>query len=145
MIIPILIISIIFLVWGIKEIEELQKFIGMWGIIISIVAIVILTSQVIGQRTIDQKIVMYQEENTSIETKVKETVRTFMNYEESTYKQLVEEADLTTLLVKYPDLNSNELVKTEVNLYIENNNKIKQLKEKKINITIYKWWLYFGK
>ena len=85
------------------------------------------------------------EENTNIETKVKETVRAYMNFEESTYTELIKDADLTTLMIKYPELNSNELVKTEINLYIENNNKIKELKEKKIDKTILKWWLYFGK
>ena len=67
-----------------------------------------------------------------------------MNFEEKTYAELVKDADLTTLLIKYPELNSNELVKTEVNLYVENNTKIKELKEKQIDLTIKKWWLYFG-
>ena len=145
MVIPILIVLIIILIWGIFECEDMLQFIGGFGTILCIIAIVVLTTQVVGQRTVDQKIEMYQEENMNIETKVKETVRAYMNYEESIYKQLVENADLTTLVIKYPELNSNELIKTEINLYIENNNKIKALKEEKINITIYKWWLYFGK
>ena len=87
---------------------------------------------------------MYQSENAIIEKKVKETVRAYMNFEEKTYTELVKDADLTTLLIKYPELNSNELVKTEVNLYVENNTKIKELKEKQIDLTIVKWWLYFG-
>lgn len=33
----------------------------------------------------------------------------------------------------------------EIEVYIENNAKIKQLKEEKINLAIKKWWLYFGK
>ena len=145
MIIPITIILIIILIWGIFECEDILQFIGGFGTILCIITIVCLTTLVVNQRTVDQRIEIYQEENMNIETKVKETVRTFMNYEESTYKQLVENADLTTLVIKYPELNSNELIKTEINLYIENNNKIKALKEEKINITIYKWLLYFGK
>ena len=101
--------------------------------------------EVVGERTIDKKIQMYQEENSQIEQKVKETVRTYMNYEEKTYKELIETADLTTVIIKYPELNSNELIKIEIDLYIQNNKKIKELKEDKINIDIYKWWLYFGK
>ena len=93
---------------------------------------------------VDKKIALYEEHNASIEKKVKETVRAYMNYEESTYKELVENADLTTLVIKYPELNSNELVKSEIYLYKENNNKIMKLKEDQINKPVMAWWLYFG-
>lgn len=93
---------------------------------------------------IDEKIEMYQEENASIETKVKETVRAYMDFEQDTYKNLIETADLTTLILKYPELNSNELVKAEIETYKENNAKIKELKEEKINKKTMSWWLYFG-
>lgn len=124
--------------------EEVGAFF-LLGIIICIIAIIALTCGVVRERTINSKIEMYQEENLIIENKVKETVKAYMNFEEKTYKELVKDADLTTLVIKYPELNSNELVKTEINLYVENNNKIKQLKEEKIDLTIKKWWLYFGK
>ena len=94
---------------------------------------------------IDKKIAMYEEENTKIEEKVKNTVRVYMNYEKDTYKELIEETDLTTLLVAYPDLNSNELVKSEVALYVENNRQIKEFKELQITRSTMRWWLYFGK
>ena len=94
---------------------------------------------------IDKKIEMYSEENAKIEIKVKETVRAYMNYEGDTYKNLIETADLTTLLIKYPELNSNELVKTEIELYKENTKELRTLKEQKINESLIKWWLYFGK
>lgn len=110
-----------------------------------IIAIICISGGLVECRTIDNKIQMYTEENTNIETKVKETVRTYMDFEENTYTELIKDADLTTLMIKYPELNSNELVKTEINLYIENNNKIKELKEKKIDETVVRWWLYFGK
>lgn len=93
---------------------------------------------------IEKKITMYQEENILIEEKVKNTVRAYMDYEESTYKELVEDADLTTLVIKYPELNSNELVKSEIQTYKENSDKIKSLKESEINKETLNWWLYFG-
>lgn len=93
---------------------------------------------------IEDKIAMYTEENSNIETKIKETVRAYMNFEQETYQNLVENADLTTLVIKYPELNSNELVKSEIETYKENNNKIKELKESSIMKSTYNWWLYFG-
>lgn len=120
--------------------------ISVGAFIVEIILLIMLIVEVsINIKTIDPKIKMYSEENQIIENKVKETVRSYMNYEENTYKQLVENADLTTLVIKYPELNSNELVKTEINLYVENNKKIKELKEEKIKLQPLKWWLYFGK
>lgn len=124
--------------------EEIGGFFGLC-FVGCIIAIICISCSLIECRTVDEKISMYTEENTNIETKVKETVRAYMNFEESTYTELIKDADLTTLMIKYPDLNSNELVKQEINLYIQNNNKIKELKEKKIDKTVVKWWLYFGK
>lgn len=145
MIIPIIIFFIIIAIIGSSIDEENLMVFGILGFIVCTIAIAFLTTKVVGQRTINQKLEMYQEENTTIETKVKETVRAYMDYEKETYTNLIESADLTTLLVKYPKLNSNELVKEEIKTYKENNKQIKTLKEQKINITIYKWWLYFGK
>lgn len=94
---------------------------------------------------VDEKIKMYEEENLVIEKKVKETVRAYMDYEKDTYEKIIKDADLTTLMVKYPELGSNELVKSEVALYVDNNKQIKKLKEKRITRSIYRWWIYFGK
>lgn len=93
---------------------------------------------------INEKLSMYEEENYKIETKVKETVQAYMNYEQETYKNLVENANLETLLIKYPELNSNELVKSEIEIYKENNNKIKELKEKALMKRTYDFWLKFN-
>ena len=93
---------------------------------------------------VDAKIEMYQEENQIIETKVKETVRAYMNYEQETYQSLLGNADLTTLMVKYPELNSNELVKMEIDTYKDNSSKIKELKEKRINKRMLGFWLFFN-
>lgn len=94
---------------------------------------------------IDKKIAMYQEENTLIEEKVKNTVMAYMDYEQETYDNLVKSADLETLLITYPELNSNELVKSQIDTYVQNNNKLKELKEKQIDKSTMAWLLYFGK
>ena len=37
------------------------------------------------------------------------------------------------------------MVIKQMDIYTENNNKIKELKEQKLDYQIAKWWLYFGK
>lgn len=145
MIIIIMIITLIATAISIVKRDEFATTIFVTPFIISAVIFCVLLVDVINGRTIDSKLEMYNEENTQIETKVKETVRAYMNFEEETYKELIKNAELEFLIIKYPELNSNELVKKEIELYIENNAKIKELKEEKINLAIKKWWLYFGK
>lgn len=36
------------------------------------------------------------------------------------------------------------MINKQIEIYQENNKKIKELKEQKINKEISKWWLYFG-
>lgn len=93
---------------------------------------------------VDKKIDMYTQENAEIEQKVKATVQAYTDYEQETYKNLIENADLQTLLIKYPELNSNELVKKEIEIYVSNNDKIKSLKEQKIDKKLLGWWLFFN-
>lgn len=127
---------------------------GAGGIIIGCMAEVIIVIAVIVQvcgisqlKVADQKISMYEEENAKIEQDITTIVKDYMNYEKDTYKVASEQIENSSLLVLtelYPDLKSNELVKKQIEIYTENNNKIKQLKEEKINNQTCKWWLYFG-
>lgn len=144
-----LFIFIILFILGVIIDNQTYDSIGEYLIVISaIVCIIIFVSITFiiidYPRNIDEKLNMYEEENQNIELKVKETVKVYMDYEQETYKNLVETADLTTLLVKYPELNSNELVKYEIEIYKSNNDKIKELKEKQIDRSSYNWYLYFG-
>ena len=50
-----------------------------------------------------------------------------------------------TLVSLYPELKADALVSKQIEIYISNNEKIKELKEFKINGSIYRWWLYFGR
>jgi hypothetical protein len=73
-----------------------------------------------------------------------------MNYEQSTYAESlknidISNTDIVVLTQLYPDLKSNEMVNTQIQIYQENNNKIKELKEQKLDYQVSKWWLYFGK
>ena len=119
-------------------VDMLLAFSGV-GIFIAILIILLCYPY-----NIDQKLSMYQEENGKIETKIKNTVQGYMDYEKETYLSFIEAADLETLLIKYPELSSNELVKSEIETYKENNEKIKKLKEQKINKNVYDFWLKFN-
>ena len=116
---------------------------GMVSGLITIFPFIIGLIYVVQAPIIDQKIEMYIEENASIELSVTTTVEKYLEHEFQIFDSLKGE-DIQTLLVVYPEINSNELVKKQIEIFVDNNNKIKELKEDKLNIEVWKWWVYFG-
>lgn len=113
------------------------------GFIVCFIATIIFGALVINGRTINSKIEMYSEENQKIEDDMNVLVEQYMNYESGTYGELKGESSIT-LVSLYPELKADALVEKQIEVYVTNNEKIKSLKEKLINVSNYKWWLYFG-
>lgn len=147
MLLLIILISVGITFWGVYDDDcgeyNLREIFGSFAIIIGVIAYVIVLSMY--PFNIDKRIAMYEEENKKIEEKVKDTVKAYMEYESDTLTKLIDTSDLTTLLVKYPELNSNELVKHEIQVYIDNSDTIKTLKNREISKSTFNFWLYFGK
>ena len=81
---------------------------------------------------IDEKIALYETQNAKIEAQVATTVEGYKEFESDTFANCKPE-DLTLVLTLYPELSSNELVKQQIYIYQENNEKILALKEQKLN------------
>lgn len=112
--------------------------------------IVFCSTNVSNIPIMDSKIAMYEQENNNIQSSISEIVENYMNYESGTYANSVEKIDLKDLDMMmatqiYPELKTNELIMRQIDIYTANNDKIKQLKEQKLNNQVSKWWLYFGK
>lgn len=112
--------------------------------IIEIIALLVVAGNLVSTRVINEKIELYEKQNKEIENKIEITVKNYMEYEGNTFKELKTESYIQ-LVNLYPDLKADQLVQQQMNLYISNNEKIISLKEAKVNKTVYKWWLYFGK
>ena len=144
MIFVLILISVIFIsLCFANDSEEMATFsLAVLGL--KLIAMVFLIGAVINGRVIEQKIELLETRNQEIEEKVKDTVRTYMEYEGKTYADLKIDSYIN-LVNLYPDLKSDELIKSEIELYQKNTEEITNLKMEKINISNYKWWLYFGK
>ena len=122
---------------------EIGGFFG-GAFLIGLVLTAIFGGLIINGRTLNAKIAMHEEENQRIETELNVLVEQYMNYEANTYGDLKGESSIT-LVSLYPELKADALVEKQIEIYTNNNSKIRGLKEKLINISNYKWWLYFGK
>ena len=114
------------------------------GLFITILFLIICTVNLVDGKTVNDKIIMYTEENTKIEQQVDAVVCNYMDFESTTYKDLKNTSDIILLTSLYPELKSDELIKSQIQVYLNNNNEIKLLKNQLIDLKIYKWWLYFG-
>lgn len=145
MIILILISIVLFIILLFTDADlEIAAF-PLTGFIIKLGIAICLLVKLVGTSVIDEKIELYSTQNEEIEKKVEEVVKQYMKHEQDTFTELKTDTNYITLVTLYPELKSDELIKSEINLYEKNNKKIIALKEQKIDKTIYKWWLYFGK
>ena len=118
-----------------------------FGSLISVVAligIIINIGILINGRTFYDKIAMYEQENAAIEQSVDVLVKDYYKHESDTYSSLKPE-NAVLFASAYPELQSNELATKQLEIYVDNNNKIKELKEDQINLSRNRFWLYFGR
>lgn len=134
--------------WLYDQIEEMAGGItlacGIIGSVISFVALIVLLVNVSQLKTLDLQIEMYQTENASIENQIAECVREYQKYETEIFTDVASDSAIT-LVPLYPELKADDLVKKQIDVYLANNQKIKELKEKKIMGNVTRWWAYFGK
>lgn len=110
-----------------------------------VAGMVLLSSVVNDGRIIEEKLAMYEQENQKIEQVVDAATKEYLGYESKVYDNIGDKSDVVTTVAMYPELASSEIVKEQIKLYESNNEKIKQLKEDRIDLGRDKWWLYFGK
>lgn len=108
-----------------------------------LIAVLIGVHNINTDKRIDAKIQLYTEENARIELMVTDAVETYLEHEYNIYDSLQGE-NIQTLLVAYPEINSNELVQKQIEIFVENNNQIKKLREKKADLISWKFLVYFG-
>ena len=119
------------------------QIIGAIIIMISTIVSIILFISVINRVGIDKEIAMYEEENTKIEQQIADVVTRYQEYEAGIFTEVAPESAMT-LVALYPELKSDTLVQSQIEVYVENNKAIKELKSSAINASVYRWWLYFG-
>lgn len=134
---------IMYAIWDSEVVSGLCAVIGATGFVIASIACIVLCVSVSKFNVIDNKIEMYQEENAKIEAQIASTVEKYQQHETNIFTEVAPDSSIT-LVALYPELKSDTLVQSQIEVYIENNNKIKSLKEEKINGSVYRWWLYFG-
>ena len=130
--------------YGKDKIGKIFQIIGTVATIISTIVTIVLLVCVLNRVNIEKKIAIYEEENTKIEQQIADTVKQYQEYETGIFTEVAPESSIT-LVALYPELKSDTLVQSQIEVYVENNKTIKELKSLAITAPVYRWWLYFGK
>ena len=109
---------------------------------LSLLVIILVGADYSNSMVVDDKIALYEEENTKIEQSINVLVEDYKDYEAATFDKFKLD-DPTIVFSLYPELKSNELVSKQIELYVSNNAKIKELRESKLDYKVDKWWLFF--
>ena len=141
--IALLVLSFTVLSWD-DDISMVFGVPGLLGCVVSLIAIVILLVSISNASVLDEKIAMYQEENARIEEQIASVVEQYQKYETDIFTSVAPDDSAITLVALYPELKSDTLVQSQIDIYVQNNEKIKELKEAEISASVKRWWLYFG-
>lgn len=137
-------VALIVLAVLLDDFAEVFVELGSIVCIIALIGIFVNIGLLVRGRTLDDKIAMYEQENTAIEQSVDVLVKDYYKHESDTYSSLKPE-NAVLFASAYPELQSNELATKQLEIYVDNNNKIKELKEDQINLSKNRFWLYFGR
>lgn len=92
---------------------------------------------------IEEKIQIYEEQNTQIEQSIDAAVKAYCEHEQITYVQMSDGA-VALVAAAYPELASSELVKTQMEVWTSNSSELKYLKSKLVDFHRAQYFLYFG-
>lgn len=118
-------------------------FLGSIPLVIGVIVAISLAAQVSNLSVINEKIAMYEQENTKIEQQIETAVTAYQKHEKDVFTEVKPDSYMQLVSI-YPELKSDTLVKEQIKTYQSNNKKIKELKVTAINGNVKRWWLYFG-
>ena len=116
---------------------------GIFAVVV-LIALLVMGICVSNLRTVDARIDMYQEENARIEEQISVAIKQYQEYETDIFTELEPES-VVTLVSLYPELKADTLVQKQIEVYLNNNAAIKELKSEKIQGSVLRWWVYFGR
>ena len=118
-----------------------------FGIIISIASIIALFitsySYNVIKTTTDSRLKVLTEQNELVLTQIEQLVQQALNYESNTYKELkLTPENIITFGNMYPQLQANSFIQSQINIIVENQKEIKDLKLSIASLNAYRFWLW---
>ena len=129
--------------------EVTDIFVGV-GKIVSIVILLIITG--VGaeynfvKSTATAQLEVLNSQNEIVLAQIKPLVQQAMNYESDTYKEFkLTPENIVAFSNMYPQLKAHSFIQSQINIIVENQKEIKDLKLKIASLNAYRLWLFTKK
>ena len=140
-------IGLILFIIGLVKDEELSGGSGL-VILMAATAAILIAAGTYNYRasTIDSRLAVLEEQNTTVLTQVEPIIQQALNYESDTYKEL--KLDVNKLIIfaqMYPNLKANDFLRMQIDIILCNQQEIKKLKLDQASLNAYHFWLWTPK
>lgn len=96
--------------------------------------------------TASRRMEVLVEQNETVLSQIEPLVQQALNYESDTYKEFkLTPENIVAFGNMYPQLQANSFIQSQINIIVENQNEIKNLKLEIASLNAYHLWLFTGK
>lgn len=118
-----------------------------WGLALTVISVISLLtvwgSYSYNKYTTDRQLLVLEEQNELVLNQIEPIVQKALEYESSTYKELQISTDkLIALGSMYPNLKDNIFIQTQMQVIIDNQAAIRDLKLVKARLGGYRFWIW---
>ena len=139
-------ILILIFIIGIIHDNDVATPAFVFSIILIGVLIVVGVSYNNIKSTAASKLEVLNEQNELVLTQIEPLVQQALNYESNTYKELkLTPENIVAFGNMYPQLQANSFIQSQINIIVENQKEIKDLKLKIASLNAYRLWLFTKK
>lgn len=146
-------LSIILIIIGIVDYKKdsygtlVNNTIFLWGrtlfVIFAFITLIIWGCYSYDKNTIDKQLLVLEEQNELVLKQIEPIIQKALEYESNTYKELGLSADkLIAVGNIYPDLKNNVFIQTQMQVIINNQKDIRDLKLMKARLGGYRFWIW---
>ena len=124
----------------------------VWGVSMFLFIVILLITIGIGvhynsiKSTANAKLEVLNEQNEIVLSQIEPLVQQALNYESNTYKEFkLTPENIVAFGNMYPQLQANSFIQSQINIIVENQKEIKDLKLKIASLNAYHLWLFTKK
>lgn len=92
----------------------------------------------------DKKIAVLEERNEVVLKQVEPIINRYLLYESKTLEKVKVSSENIIALSMYPELKSDEFLKSQIDIVVKNQDEITKLKLSKAELNLYKLWIFMG-
>ena len=142
-----LVIGLILLIIGITKYECVITGLGTVIFIVFLCVTVLVDGLYNYDKvTIDSRLVVLEEQNQIVLSQIEPLVQQALEYESNTYKDFkLDAAKVIAFTQLYPDLKANDFLNKQIDIILNNQKEIKELKLAKASLNAYHFWLWTPK